>query len=258
MESLDQVRQDHLGLHRHALIEGMLADVAIDDTLLTESPEVAVARVALAQGLVREFLVAVDDAPELGVLRLAVNRLVIEVNATRPVVVLQEIVGTGVVELLGEKTLASDGVPVAAPQLAAEYHRACFHAVGHRLQLVIASLDLGEERVRLFLLTQKKTGKLDPLRLSEWGSLLIAEIRHERDIHLFQHVVAAPFEGRDEDEVGIDAHDDLVIEVALDADLGGLARLDLVVDLLVEEMPCAGDADDPLRLIELDEAGELQ
>ena len=258
MESLDQVRQDHFGLHRHALVKRMLADVAIDNTLFAEGPEVAVARVALAQGLVREVLVAVDDTPELGVLRLAVNRLVIEVNATRPVVVFQEIVGPGVVELLGEKTLASDGVPVAAPQLAAEDHRACFHAVGHRLQFVIASLDLGEERVRLFLLTQKKTGKLDPLRLSERGGLLIAEIRHERDIHLFQHVVAAPFEGRDEDEVGIDAHDDLVIEVALDADLGGLARLDLSVDFLVEEMPCAGDTDDPLRLIELDEAGELQ
>ena len=117
MESLDQVRQDHLGLHRHALVKRMLADVAIDDALLAEGTEVAVARVALAQGLVREVLVAVDDAPELGVLRLAVDRLVIEVNATRPVVVFQEIVRSGVVELLGEKTLASDGVPVAAPPL---------------------------------------------------------------------------------------------------------------------------------------------
>lgn len=90
----------------------MLADVAIDDALLAEGTEVAVARVALAQGLVREVLVAVDDTPELGVLRLAVDRLVIEVNTTRSVVVLQEIVRPGVVELLGEKTLASDGVPV--------------------------------------------------------------------------------------------------------------------------------------------------
>lgn len=258
MESLDQVCQDHLGLHRHALVEGMLADVAIDDALLAESPEVAVARVALAQGLVGETLVAVDDAPELGVLRLAVDRLVVEVDATRPVVVLQEIVGPGVVELLGKETLAPDGVPVAAPQLATEDHRACFHAVSHRLQLVIASLDLGEERVRLFLLTQKKTGKLDPLRLPERGGLLVAEIRHERDIHFFQHVISAPLEGRDEDEVGIDAHDELVVEVALDADLGGLPRLDLVVDLLVEEVACAGNAHDSLRLIELDEAGELQ
>ena len=83
-------------------------------------------------------------------------------------------------------------------------------------------------------------------------------MRDERCARLFERLVTAAFEGRDEDHVGRNAHHHLGVEVALDADLTRAAVLQLGVDLRVEEVACAGQTGHEVAAVEGDEVGELE
>ena len=120
VENRNQVCQDHFRFHRHTLIERLLAHVAVNDLLLLESLEIGISDVFSLQGLVRKVpFVTVDDSPVVRVSRLAVHRFKVQRYPSGTRVIFQEIVGSGILEQLGKKTLSP-------PR-----HTSCLHEV-HR------------------------------------------------------------------------------------------------------------------------------
>ena len=81
---------------------------------------------------------------------------------------------------------------------------------------------------------------------------------HQGEVYLLHLLIAASLKGGDEDHVGVHAHDHLAVEVAFDTNLGGFARLDPFVHLLVEKMTCAGDARHEVACVQGDEVRELE
>ena len=83
-------------------------------------------------------------------------------------------------------------------------------------------------------------------------------MRDQRDADILQGLVSASFEGRDKDQVGVHAHDHLVVEIPFYADLGGLSAPEAFVHLFVEQMPGTGHPYDLVQFAQLDEIGQLQ
>ena len=83
-------------------------------------------------------------------------------------------------------------------------------------------------------------------------------MRHQRNACFAHGVISAPFERRDKDNIGINAHNHLVIEVPLNPDFGCLARLQTPVHLLIEKMAGTGNAHHIIAGIQPDEVGQLQ
>ena len=114
VEDMQQVGQHDFRLGRHAFVERRIFHVAIDDPFLLESTEIGITRILLLQRLIAELArIAVHDAPEIGFVTLVVDAFEIERHASRTFVVFQEIVGSGILEELGEEALPSLSPPTA-------------------------------------------------------------------------------------------------------------------------------------------------
>ena len=84
MESMYQVFQYNFGLHGHTFVEGFLTHVAVYHSLLTKRTEVGITRVEGLQGIIRECpVIAVDNAPIVGTLRLAIYGFKIQRDTSR-------------------------------------------------------------------------------------------------------------------------------------------------------------------------------
>ena len=97
MENMQQVSQQDLRLGRHTFVKRLLPHVTIDDAFLPERTEIGITRVLLLQGLITVCIgITVHDTPVIGIVSLVVYRFKIERDTTGTVVVLQEIIGTGI------------------------------------------------------------------------------------------------------------------------------------------------------------------
>lgn len=101
--------------------------------------------------------VAVDDSPVVRISRLTVNGFKVERHPTGTDIILQEIIGTGIFEQLGKKTLSSHSIPVAAPQFTAEDNRAFLHLRRELDQLQVTVLNLSENPVGFLLFPDKQS-----------------------------------------------------------------------------------------------------
>ena len=142
--------------------------------------------------------------------------------------------------------------------LATQHRGARRHLLGHSLHLVVAVLDATENLVGLFLHADEHANELHPFGLPQRIEFLVSQVRHKCDACIFDGVVSTPFEGRDEDDVGVGGNDDLGIEVALHANLRNAPVLHTLFDVFIEKVLGACDALHHVEGIHHNEVGELR
>ena len=83
-------------------------------------------------------------------------------------------------------------------------------------------------------------------------------MRNQRNACLTHGIISAPLERRDKDDIGVYAHNHLIIEVPLNPYFGCLPRFQTLFHLLVEQVAGTGDARHVVAGIQTDEVGQLQ
>ena len=258
MEDGDEVLQQHVRLDGGYLVVRLLLHIAIDDLPFLEGLEQLVAGLAGFEGFIREVaLVAVQNAPVVGIGREGVHLLKLQIFAAGLVVV-DDVVGTGIAKDLCQIVLAAHGMPVAIVHLAAGDGGTGRYLAGLFLQVVIALLDTCEHLAGLTLLADEHTHQLNPLRLSQRVQFLIAQMRYQRNTGLLDGIVAAALRGRDEDDVRVGGKHQFGVELALHANLHHLAVLHALQDVLVEQILRTRDALHHIVGVEHGEVRQLQ
>ena len=242
MEDGDKVLQQHIGHNWSDLVIGRLLHVAVNDLFLLESLEHFVAGLGGLQRLVGEIaLVAVEDAPIIGVGRQSIHLFKLQV-LSRGLVIVDDIVSTGVTEYLGQVVFATHSMPVAVVHLTAGDSGTALDLGGLLFQFVITALDSGENLGGLFFLADEHTDELNPLGLSQRVKFFIAQVGYQRDADFLDGIIAAALGRRDENHVGIGSHDHLGVKLALHTNLDDAAVFHARLDVLVKEILGAGDA----------------
>lgn len=141
MKSFDQIRQNLFWLYRHTFIKRFFTHIAIHHPLLLESTEISITFIIFLQYIVGESpRITIDNAPILCLRCLLVYGFEIEGYTTRLLVVLQKIIGAGILEQLGQEALSTYCIPVASPKLTTEYYRTFLDSRSQGLQFIVLLL----------------------------------------------------------------------------------------------------------------------
>ena len=108
------------------------------------------------------------------------------------------------------------------------------------------------------LLPCKKGDKTNPFSLSQRSHFFIAQVGNQRNPYLTHRIVTSAFKRRNENQIGIHAHDHFIVEIPFNAYLCGLSIFDALLHPGIEKMPGTGNTDHPVECIKLDEVRKLQ